>query len=139
MEPSSLGGDVLSVDSIRFVLRHIQSYETLGGLELAKTTIVTRELSRTTELQDIPSHRGLALGFIIERMIVTNAGSDKRDRRTVGWLVLERLYVAGMTLKQVARELNVSPREISRLRDEGATLLARDLYVALREGDGSDR
>ena len=114
----------VDLEELKFVLKNLRRPAKIGRSSLAAVPSVSREIKRL-HLIDSPANRGFVLIRLIEDTIIDRLqGLEGRATdQAVAWACLHLLYVEHKTIKQISKELGISERSVSRVRDEGVVLL----------------
>jgi len=119
--------DEPDLQQLKHVLKNLRHPDVVGRSSLTGLRCVTKEVKRL-RIADTKTNRAFTLVKLIEDTIL-DAIRD-RDRTTpegIEWAVLHLQYVEGKNIGAIAKELQISTRSVSRLRDAGADRLGKAL------------
>ena len=115
------------LQELKKVLKNLRHPDVVGRSSLTNLLCVTRDVKRL-RIADTQTNRAFVLITLIQDLIV-DAIKD-RDRATpegTEWAVLHLQYVEDKGINAIAKELKISTRSVSRLRDAGADRLGQAL------------
>jgi hypothetical protein len=123
-------------DSVEFLLKHLGEPVILGGTPYANLPYIVGQIAAEPRLGDTQEVRGLFLADLVETLIAqgVGGGGEPRTQRELRWAVLQRRYVDDKAIKEIAKELAISPRAVQRHRHAGVLLLEKKLLEYLRGG-----